>query len=273
MVRFEPLGGRTSHARTRHALAGAAAAIALSGTGHAWGATWVTPAQSFSYQEVLRLGNADFDEEPFFQTQTIIFGQTPTLLFAGFDPALGQLQGVRILLDSTQTVTGGVSVAVPLGASSVIASTSPSYTSRLAIWGAPFAASSAGVISEREFAPTCYAPREACLDKVTHSRDFDADLDTTNLPLFLGPDVQVELDYLLSVPVSLTRIAPTATVTYFTQFDWNGTVQLAYDYTPTATVPEPASWALMILGFGAAGAALRRRRRGAAVRRMIPRAS
>lgn len=30
-----------------------------------------------------------------------------------------------------------------------------------------------------------------------------------------------------------------------------------------SAVPEPASWALMIIGFGAAGAALRRRRRGA----------
>jgi hypothetical protein len=31
---------------------------------------------------------------------------------------------------------------------------------------------------------------------------------------------------------------------------------------PLAAVPEPASWALMILGFGAAGAAIRRRRTG-----------
>ena len=31
---------------------------------------------------------------------------------------------------------------------------------------------------------------------------------------------------------------------------------------PNGGVPEPASWALMILGFGAAGAALRRRRGG-----------
>ncbi len=32
---------------------------------------------------------------------------------------------------------------------------------------------------------------------------------------------------------------------------------------PSAVVPEPASWALMILGFGATGAVMRRRRRGA----------
>jgi len=33
--------------------------------------------------------------------------------------------------------------------------------------------------------------------------------------------------------------------------------------TPPGGVPEPASWALMILGFGAVGASLRRRRMAA----------
>ncbi len=41
--------------------------------------------------------------------------------------------------------------------------------------------------------------------------------------------------------------------------DWSGTVQLTYGY---AAVPEPTAWALMIVGFGAAGARLRGRRRG-----------
>lgn len=35
---------------------------------------------------------------------------------------------------------------------------------------------------------------------------------------------------------------------------------LGSDITPTAAVPEPTAWALMILGFGAAGAMVRRRR-------------
>lgn len=41
--------------------------------------------------------------------------------------------------------------------------------------------------------------------------------------------------------------------------DWNGTVTVTYGYT--AAVPEPATWALLILGFGATGSVLRRTRR------------
>lgn len=41
-----------------------------------------------------------------------------------------------------------------------------------------------------------------------------------------------------------------------------GWAKITYDYTPAAAgpVPEPASWALMMLGFGAIGGAMRRRR-------------
>ena len=39
-----------------------------------------------------------------------------------------------------------------------------------------------------------------------------------------------------------------------------GTYIAAIDWTKGTAVPEPASWALMLSGFGLAGAALRRRR-------------
>ncbi|MFN3370399.1 MAG: choice-of-anchor E domain-containing protein [Sphingomonadaceae bacterium] len=39
-----------------------------------------------------------------------------------------------------------------------------------------------------------------------------------------------------------------------------GTVQLDYAYLPTAAIPEPQTWALMIAGFGLMGLGLRRRR-------------
>ena len=44
-----------------------------------------------------------------------------------------------------------------------------------------------------------------------------------------------------------------------------GGIELLKQFSvPAAAVPEPAAWALMILGFGGAGAQLRRRRRIAA---------
>lgn len=41
----------------------------------------------------------------------------------------------------------------------------------------------------------------------------------------------------------------------------SGTVSITYTYTPPAAVPEPATWLMMIAGFGAVGATMRRRAR------------
>lgn len=54
------------------------------------------------------------------------------------------------------------------------------------------------------------------------------------------------------------------------EIDQNGTHISAYDYkqassVASSAVPEPAAWALMILGLGATGAALRQRRKGVAL--------
>ena len=55
------------------------------------------------------------------------------------------------------------------------------------------------------------------------------------------------------------RVAATNfTVGTFTAQD--GIAVTALGYSPTAAIPEPASWALMILGFGGAGAMIRHRR-------------
>lgn len=49
---------------------------------------------------------------------------------------------------------------------------------------------------------------------------------------------------------------------YGDQYSWTGLSEVQF---VSSAVPEPASWAMMIIGFGAVGYALRRRRRIAAL--------
>ncbi len=43
-------------------------------------------------------------------------------------------------------------------------------------------------------------------------------------------------------------------------FDWSDTGFTLATFAPTSAVPEPATWAMMIAGFGVVGGAVRRRR-------------
>ncbi|MCP9221521.1 PEPxxWA-CTERM sorting domain-containing protein [Erythrobacter sp. LQ02-29] len=66
-------------------------------------------------------------------------------------------------------------------------------------------------------------------------------------------------DYSLLFDIGNTRYSGTATV------DPSGyhLTQISYEALGAGGVPEPATWALMILGMGAAGAAMRRRNQAA----------
>ena len=46
-------------------------------------------------------------------------------------------------------------------------------------------------------------------------------------------------------------------------FDWSDTGFTLATFAPTSAVPEPATWAMMIAGFGVVGVAVRRRRAAA----------
>ncbi|MCP9221520.1 PEPxxWA-CTERM sorting domain-containing protein [Erythrobacter sp. LQ02-29] len=75
-----------------------------------------------------------------------------------------------------------------------------------------------------------------------------------------GVDTEGNQDYSLLFDIGNSRYSGTATV------DSTGrkVTQISYEaLNAGGGVPEPATWALMILGLGAAGAAMRRRRQAA----------
>lgn len=102
-----------------------------------------------------------------------------------------------------------------------------------------------------------HVPRHNSVALNYDDTDSDSATRTLNLGAFIGSD-----------PLAFTFVS----TSLFGMLGLNGSLdlntqiggfaQLTYDYTPAATgaVPEPASWAMMMLGFGAIGGAMRRRR-------------
>ncbi len=74
-------------------------------------------------------------------------------------------------------------------------------------------------------------------------------------PFSLSPNGQVENGYILNVPVT----AGPQTLIVNGRSGGNGSYSGTLSFAMGA-VPEPASWAMMIIGFGGIGATLRRRR-------------
>lgn len=89
---------------------------------------------------------------------------------------------------------------------------------------------------------------------------------TTDLEGVVGPSFGPFGALFCSDPANLRCVhlgsgnGPGVQVRVFASGVWGPTTQTELTFTPQA-VPEPATWALMILGFGGAGAALRYRRR------------
>ncbi len=75
-------------------------------------------------------------------------------------------------------------------------------------------------------------------------------------PFSLSPTGQVENGFILNVPVT----GGTQTLEVKGTSGGNGSFSGTLSFAMTA-MPEPASWAMMIVGFGGIGAMLRRRRR------------
>lgn len=82
-------------------------------------------------------------------------------------------------------------------------------------------------------------------------------------PFLAAGGVDATLNSSIRISGTAGTFDPELTVAQ-SQFHWTGALSLTYTYDPTgagAAVPEPATWATLILGLGAAGTALRRARR------------
>ncbi len=73
----------------------------------------------------------------------------------------------------------------------------------------------------------------------------------------LTPNGDFEAGWLINLPV----LAGMQTLEVQGTSDGNGAYGGSLSFAPSAAVPEPATWAMMIIGFTGAGVAIRRRRR------------
>lgn len=69
-----------------------------------------------------------------------------------------------------------------------------------------------------------------------------------------------DFDWTLSGNVNLAYTGTATNIDEFVKFGISGKQGVFTGITPSGAVPEPASWALLVAGFGLAGAAMRRRR-------------
>ena len=77
----------------------------------------------------------------------------------------------------------------------------------------------------------------------------------------LTPNGDFEAGWLINLPV----LAGVQTLEVKGTSDGNGAYGGNLSFAPSAAVPEPATWAMMIIGFTGAGVAIRRRRRDSSV--------
>lgn len=170
----------------------------------------------------------------------------------GFDTARGTLTSATLEITSERIWSTGVSGASLEYKPGGLLMFVDQYIS-LTVDGQPFARSSLAT------SLACFLVNDvkfcADTDQQRSSPSYAVRLDPADLA---GGPVDFDLGYTLSANwygafsgPPLTRIQNSV--------DWNGTVTVTYGYT--AAVPEPATWAMLILGFGATGSVLRRTRR------------
>jgi hypothetical protein len=177
-----------------------------------------------------------------------------------FNPMLGTLTGITAALDSR--IAGSVAIENRLPTQS---------------FGWPFnqvttllSLPNIGVLQVRpqwagiagQLAPFDGTNDFAGLDSISDSgTGFDAtSAAITNLSGYIGTG-----DVIGSLDVSVGVTSGTYAYSFVSAYNvTNANAFITYTYNPAGGVPEPASWAMLITGFGLTGLAARRRRRTAA---------
>lgn len=247
-----------------HAAVWAAAAVLLPASGAA--AASVVQARSFDVEYSNLLHPAWKANEPTQDSKTVT-DDTP-IDFAAFDGALGALTDVVLSLSATQDFTSGVSIVQVEGQS-------PFTTSiTFGTYAADVRLGSASLDAYAPEEPTgqqgCSPILGVCLSQASAHHDEAFDTVFADLSAFqAGAPVVFDLasNVFVSAGTTVFGNLPAPTITALGALSWTGTATLTYIYDapagppggPAGSAPEPASWVLMIAGFGLTGSLLRRR--------------
>jgi PEP-CTERM motif len=181
--------------------------------------------------------------------------------FAAFDTTLGALTGVQLAVAATLHGTMGISVvATPGSAPGGIFVDSPDYGATVE-QGFTVLDELGGHISGM----LCTTANGPCAMQFSYHQDENLDYAFSDLsPYLLGSPLTFAFDFNSGMSGLTDGATPVPLYTAAGDMDWAGVATLTYTYDPAvagATVPEPSTWALLLVGFGFAGGALRRSRR------------
>ena len=190
---------------------------------------------------------------------TMTFSHNPlTVVLPAFDARLGTLTAAVVSIASERAVSVSNFTIPPNGASLY---DQMQYTARAA-FTAHFGSQlvTGGNASRGLSCVTATAPNQACIFAATDRANF-ADAVSFDPALFQSGPVAIDLNHTQAIDWDgYAFFGRGAIVGVGNTFEWTGSVGVRYEYTPFAAgVPEPEIWALLILGFGAVGGALRRR--------------
>lgn len=192
------------------------------------------------------------------------------IAFDAFDPTQGTLTGVRIEHD----IDVFVGFSQTYQASVPVTFTYDIFTFQGLSFERPGFNPAADIFREfntskvEEIGPTFGSLGLSATVRNAGTTEYNANNDAYFVPLFVATAGQTSVRLKEFGSGSLNIRSTTPGINALTQpRGWSairtGTVSLTYIFEPAATapVPEPATWALMIGGFGLAGGAMRTRRR------------